>query len=74
MKTGKVSFDFSNNLELLQLLRTRAAQKGLTQKAIVEEALQRYFSQEQDDQFLRSAADKVFSEWSNPDDDVYNSL
>jgi hypothetical protein len=74
MKTKKVSFDFSDEPKVLDLLRVRSAQKGLTQKAIVIEALNRYFGQEQEDEFLRVAASTTFAEWNNPEDEVYNKL
>lgn len=74
MKTLKLSFDLSDNPQVIELLRLRAAQKGISQKAILIEALQAYFAQDQENEFIKSAADKVFAEWNNPDDEVYDTL
>ena len=59
---------------VLDLLRLRAAQKGISQKAILVEALQNYFAQDQEEEFLKSAADRAFAEWNNPDDEKYDTL
>lgn len=69
-----MSFDFSDTPEVVRLLRIRSAQRGVSQKAILVEALKRYFAQEQDDEFLKAAADKSFAEWHNPEDEVYDTL
>lgn len=74
MKSSKVSFDFSDTPTIVELLRLRATQKGVSQKKILIEALQRYFAQEQEDEFLKSAADRNFAEWNNPDDEIYDTL
>jgi hypothetical protein len=74
MKTKKVSFDFSDEPKVLDLLRIRSVQKGMTQKAIVIEALSRYFAQDQEDEFLKAAASNTFAEWNNPEDEIYDSL
>lgn len=74
MKSKKVSFDFSDTPKILELLRLRSTQKGISQKALVTEALIRYFAQDQENEFLKTAADKAFAEWNNPDDEVYDTL
>ena len=74
MKSGKLSFDFSDSPQIVELLRITAAKKGKSLKAIVSEALERYFDNEQENVFLMSAADKAFAEWDNSDDDVYDTL
>lgn len=74
MKTLKLSFDFSDAPKLVELLRTRAAATGMTQKAILIEALKHYLSNSQEEEFILSAADRSFAEWSNPEDAVYDTL
>lgn len=74
MKTLKVSFDFSDRPELINLLRMQAARSKRSQKAILQEALEAYFSNIQEDIFLSSAANSVFEEWNNDEDKVYDTL
>lgn len=74
MKTLKVSFDFTDHPKILELLRTYAATSGKSQKAILIEALEGYFSEKLETRLLWAAAEKTFAEWDNEDDEVYNSL
>ena len=74
MKSLKVSFDLSDAPKLVELMRVCSAKKGITQKALLIEALQHYFGREQEDQFLKSVADKAFAEWNNPEDSIYDTL
>ena len=74
MKALQLSFDLSDEPQLVEWLRIRAAQSGKSQKSILVEALKRYLSDPQEEQFMLSAADKSFTEWSNPEDDIYDTL
>ena len=74
MKSAKVSFDFSDHPKILDLLRTYATVSGKSQKAVLIEALESYFSEKMETRLLWTAAEKAFSEWDNPDDEAYNSL
>lgn len=74
MKSAKVSFDFSDNPKILEILRTYATVTGKSQKAILIEALESYFSEKVETRLLWTAAERAFSEWDNPDDEIYNSL
>lgn len=58
----------------MEWLRIRSAKSGKSQKSILVEALKRYLSDAQEEQFMLSAADKSFAEWSNPEDDIYDTL
>ena len=74
MKAAKVSFDFSDRPKVVELLRVYASQSGKSQKAILLEALEAYFSEKMETHLLLRAAERTFAEWDNPDDEVYNSL
>jgi hypothetical protein len=74
MKSKKLSLDLSDAPQFLDLLRLRAAQVGKTQKAIVLEALERYFASAQEDEFIASAANRSFVDWDNKDDEIYNTF
>ncbi len=74
MKSIKLCFDFSDSPQLVELLRIYAAKKGVSQKSIVIEALTGYFAQVQEEAFLLSAANKIFEEWDNPEDAVYDTI
>lgn len=74
MKARKVSFDFRDRPELVEMLRTQAAREGRTQKAIVAQALESYFAHRQESSFVLKAAEQSFQEWENEDDQVYDSL
>jgi hypothetical protein len=74
MKSVKLSFDFSDRPQLAEMLRVQAARQGTTQKAIVIDALEAYFAHKLESAFLLKAAEDVFREWDNEDDQVYDSL
>jgi hypothetical protein len=73
-KALKLNFDFSDEPKLVELLRVQSAQRGITQKRMLVEALNRYFSDKQEEQFIMSAANNSFKEWNNPADEIYDSL
>ena len=74
MKTAKLSFDFSDSPELVEMLRVYATKKGKTQKAVVSEALQAFFADQLESSLLLRAADLTFQEWDNEEDKVYDSF
>jgi hypothetical protein len=74
MKTAKLSFDFSDSPELVEMLRVFATKKGTTQKAVVSEALKAFFADQLESSLLLRAADLAFQEWDNEDDKVYDSI
>ncbi len=74
MKSLKISFDLSDNPELVEVLRFHAAQTGTTQKNIVVTALEAYFSHKQENYLLLKNAQSTFGEWDNDDDEIYNKL
>ena len=74
MKAMKLCLDLSDTPKVVQHLRVLSARRHQTQKAIVVEALQQYFERNQEDEFIRQAADRSFAEWDNPEDAVYDNL
>lgn len=74
MKSNKLSFDFSDEPQLVELLRVEAAKTNKTQKAILIESLKAYFSDKLENTLLYRAADKTFEEWNNESDSVYDTL
>lgn len=74
MKSHRVSFDFSDHPKLLEALRKYAAERGISQKGILIEALESYFAEKLESQMLVSAANVSFAEWDNEGDEIYNSL
>ena len=54
MKSTKLSFDFKDASELVELLRVEAAKRGVTQKALVVEALRAYFADKFANKLLRT--------------------
>jgi hypothetical protein len=74
MKAAKLSFDFSDHIEVVEQLRLLAATRGLSMKVIVLKALEAYFANTSENQLLLRAAEKSFSEWDNPHDKVYDSF
>jgi hypothetical protein len=74
MKSVKLSFDFSDQPQLVEKLRLQAAREGTTQKAIVIDALEAYFAHKLESALLLKAAEHTFQEWDNEDDQVYDSL
>lgn len=74
MKTKRITLDFTDTPELLEMTRTYAVSKGKTQKEVFSEALRLYFSLNQENIFLHNVAEKLFAEWDNAVDAVYDSL
>ena len=74
MKGAKASFDFTDKPSILEMLRAQALQEGISQKAVLVKALEAYFSHRQEAVFLSRAADKLFAEWGNSQDAVYDTL
>lgn len=74
MKTAKLSFDLSDHPEMIEMLRFQAATTQKSQKAILIQALEAYFSHQLESRLILSAAEKVFSEWDSKEDEVYNSF
>jgi hypothetical protein len=74
MQSAKVSFDFSDRPKLIETLRVYAAQTGRSQKDVVAQALEAYFAHHSDSALIARLAESSFSEWDNPEDEIYNSL
>ena len=74
MKTLKVSFDFTDVPDLVELLRLEAATTYRSQKGIVVEALQTYFSNRVETTSVYKLAEKTFAEWACEEDSVYDKL
>jgi hypothetical protein len=74
MKAAKLSLDFTDRPEIIQTLRRLSVHSGESQKTIVIRALEAYFAQKMENQFLMTAAESTFAEWNNDDDDTYNSF
>ena len=74
MKTVKMSFDFTDQPDVAEMLRLYAARKGRTQKAIVVDALKAYFADQLESTLLLRAAELTFAEWDNQEDQVYDTL
>lgn len=74
MKTLKLTFDFSDNPQIVELLRVEAAQGNSSQKNIVLKALTAYFATKSDTQSLYKLANKAFADWDNPEDSIYDDL
>lgn len=49
-------------------------QNKTTQKAVLIEALESYFSDKLESSLLKQAASKTLAEWDNEEDKVYDSL
>ena len=74
MKALKLHFAFSDNPELVELLRMHSVQTGATQKSVVVKALEAYFSEKLENKMILSAAEKTFAEWDNSEDEIYDKL
>jgi len=74
MKTLKLSFDFSDQPELVELLRIQSAKSRKSQKGILIEALKAYFSEHLDASQLYSIAEKTFADWANETDKIYDTI
>ena len=73
-KSFKVTFDFSDASELVELLKAYSLRHRQTQKEVVIRALEAFFADKQENRLLLRAAEKSFAEWDNPEDEVYNDL
>lgn len=74
MKSLKLSFDLTDEPQLVELLRMHAAKEGRSLKAVLVEALKSFFSHKQESALILKAAEKAFSEWDNEEDGVYDTL
>lgn len=74
MKALKLSFDFSDQQPLVEMLRMLAAKEGTSQKAIVIDALEAYFAEKLERNFLLQAANQAFREWDNEEDKIYDTI
>jgi hypothetical protein len=74
MKTKRITLDFSDSPELLEMVKAYSVAKGKTQKDIFSEALQLYFSLNQENIFIHKIAEKMFAEWDNKVDSVYDNM
>jgi hypothetical protein len=74
MKNLKMSFDFSDEPEIVELLRLEAATSKSTQKGIIVKALKAYFSNRSETSSLYKVAEKTFAEWDSKEDSVYDDL
>ena len=74
MKTLKLSYDFSDHPEIVELLRLEAATTKKTQKGIIIDALKAYFSNKVETLSLYKVAEKAFSDWDNKEDSIYDKL
>lgn len=74
MKTLKLSFDLTDQPQLVEALRLEAARSSTSQKAILVSALEAYFSNRLENSFLASAAHRSFTEWDNSEDSIYDTL
>ena len=74
MKSKKITFDFSDMGDLIELLRIESARQGTTQKALVVAALKAYFSNGHENKLILQAAEQSFTEWHSKEDEVYDKL
>lgn len=74
MKSAKLSFDFSDKTELVEVLRLEAARTGNSMKGILVEALESYFANRLENRLLTSAASQSFAEWDNEEDAIYDDI
>lgn len=74
MKSKRITLDFSDDPKLLDLVRAHAVATGKAQKEVFSDALTLYFSLQQENLFVAQVAQKVFEEWDNEVDAVYDTL
>lgn len=74
MKSSRLTFDFSDFEELVDILRIESAKRGTSQKALVVAALKAFFADSYENKLILSAADKSFSEWHSEEDKIYDKL
>lgn len=74
MKTNKLSFDLGDVPELVELLRMEAVKTKTSQKGILIKALECYFANKLETTFLLKSAEKMFIDWDNKEDSIYDDL
>lgn len=70
----KLTFDFTEKPELVELLKTYCLKKRQSQKEVVIKALEAFFADKLENRLLMKAAERSFSEWDNPEDEIYNDF
>lgn len=60
--------------QMAKMLRLKAAQEGKAIREIIVEALQSYFSHNQENHAILKLAEKTFEEWNSPADAQYDRL
>ena len=73
-KALKLTFDLSDQPELVELLRAYSLKERQSQKDVVIRALEAFFADKQESRILLRAAEQSFAEWENPEDEIYNDL
>lgn len=73
MTTNKLSFDFSDSPELVEMLRLEAIRTNSSLNVVLVKALESYFANKLETSLLTKAADQVFKEWDNEEDSIYDS-
>ena len=74
MKSLKLSFDLSDEPELVELLRMESAHRKLSRKEILVNALKAYFADKVEGEMHLRIAGKTFSEWNSEADKAYDNL
>jgi hypothetical protein len=70
----RITLDFSDDPTLLDLVRAHAVATGKAQREVFFDALTLYFSLQQADLRGVQVVQKVFEEWDNEVDAVYDFL
>ena len=74
MSKERLSFDFSDMPDLVEMLRVYSIQNKCSLKAVLIEALEALFANKLENSILQGAASVTFAEWDNDEDSVYDSL
>jgi len=74
MKSLKLSFDFSNVPEIIELLRLESAATKKSQKGIIIDALRAYFANKIEMTAIYALAEKTFADWDNKEDAIYDNI
>jgi hypothetical protein len=74
MKALKLTFDLTDQAELVALLKNYCVKSRQTQKEVVVRALEAFFADKLENRMLLMAAERSFAEWNNPEDEIYNDL
>jgi hypothetical protein len=74
MKSAKLSFDFSDQPEIVTQLRLHAARYQMSLKLVLAQALEAYFAHGKENELLLQAASQTFSEWDSPEDQIYETF